>query len=80
MWGGWPMVLQYRHRRASRHTVDRSKINQLNWTDSHGPDSAERLRWDVQFSDIFDQVNAYADGTPTNVVNPEVLGHARSRP
>ena len=36
--------------------------------------------WDVQFSDIFDQINAYADGAPINVVNPDVLAHARSRP
>jgi D-3-phosphoglycerate dehydrogenase len=34
----------------------------------------------VQFSDIFDQINAYADGAPINVVNPVVLAHARSRP
>ena len=39
-----------------------------------------REEWDVQFSDIFDQVNAYAGGTPINVVNPDVLAHARSRP
>ena len=39
-----------------------------------------REEWDVQFSDIFDQVNAYAAGAPINVVNPDVLGHARSRP
>ncbi len=39
-----------------------------------------REEWDVQFSDIFDQINAYADGTPINVVNPDVLAHARSRP
>ncbi len=39
-----------------------------------------REEWDVQFSDIFDQINAYADGTPANVVNPDVLAHARSRP
>ena len=36
--------------------------------------------WDVQFSDIFDQINACADGAPTNMVNPDVLAHARSRP
>jgi D-3-phosphoglycerate dehydrogenase / 2-oxoglutarate reductase len=36
--------------------------------------------WELQFSDIFDQVNAYADGAPINVVNPDVLAHARSRP
>jgi D-3-phosphoglycerate dehydrogenase len=36
-----------------------------------------REEWDVQFSDIFDQVNAYAAGAPINVVNPDVLPHAR---
>ncbi|HJW40685.1 MAG TPA: D-2-hydroxyacid dehydrogenase family protein [Rhizomicrobium sp.] len=29
--------------------------------------------YELQFSDIFDQVVAYAAGTPINVVNPEVL-------
>jgi D-3-phosphoglycerate dehydrogenase len=33
--------------------------------------------WELQFADIFDQINAYAAGTPANVVNPEVLGHRR---
>ncbi len=33
--------------------------------------------FDVQFSDVFDQINAYAAGKPTNVVNPDVLGHPR---
>ena len=37
-----------------------------------------REEWDVQFSDIFDQITAYADGAPINVVNPDVLAHARS--
>jgi D-3-phosphoglycerate dehydrogenase len=32
-----------------------------------------RDEWEVQFSDVFDQINAYAAGSPTNVVNPEVL-------
>jgi D-3-phosphoglycerate dehydrogenase len=26
--------------------------------------------WELQFSDVFDQVNAFAAGTPINVVNP----------
>jgi D-3-phosphoglycerate dehydrogenase len=39
-----------------------------------------REEWELQFSDIFNQINAYAAGTPTNVVNPDVLGHARPRP
>jgi D-3-phosphoglycerate dehydrogenase / 2-oxoglutarate reductase len=29
--------------------------------------------FEIQFSEIFDQIVAYAHGTPTNVVNPEVL-------
>jgi len=35
--------------------------------------------WEIQFSDIFDQVDAFAAGTPTNVVNPEVLAKRRGR-
>ena len=33
-----------------------------------------REEYEVQFSDIFDQIAAYAAGAPINVVNPEVLG------
>jgi D-3-phosphoglycerate dehydrogenase len=33
-----------------------------------------REEWDLQFADIFDQILAYAAGSPINVVNPEVLG------
>jgi D-3-phosphoglycerate dehydrogenase len=36
-----------------------------------------REEWELQFSDIFDQINAYAGGSPINVVNPDVLDHAR---
>jgi D-3-phosphoglycerate dehydrogenase len=32
-----------------------------------------REEWDLQFSDVYDQINAYADGRPINVVNPDVL-------
>ena len=32
-----------------------------------------REEWDVQFSDIYDQINAYQEGAPINVVNPDVL-------
>ena len=32
--------------------------------------------WELQFSDVFDQISAFAAGTPTNVVNPDVLRHA----
>ena len=32
-----------------------------------------RDEYDLQFSDIFDQITAYAAGAPINVVNPDVL-------
>ena len=32
-----------------------------------------REEWDLQFGDVFDQINAFERGTPTNVVNPEAL-------
>ena len=31
-----------------------------------------REEWELQFSDIFDQINAYEAGSPINVVNPAV--------
>jgi D-3-phosphoglycerate dehydrogenase len=36
-----------------------------------------RDEYEIQFSDIFDQIAAYAAGTPINVVNPEALARAR---
>jgi D-3-phosphoglycerate dehydrogenase len=33
--------------------------------------------WELQFADVFDQINEFAAGSPTNVVNPEVLEHRR---
>jgi D-3-phosphoglycerate dehydrogenase len=38
-----------------------------------------RDEYEIQFTDIFDQITAYAAGTPTNVVNPDVLGSAALR-
>jgi D-3-phosphoglycerate dehydrogenase len=29
--------------------------------------------WELQFAEVFDQVNAYAAGSPMNVVNPDAL-------
>jgi D-3-phosphoglycerate dehydrogenase / 2-oxoglutarate reductase len=34
--------------------------------------------WELQFTDIFDQINAFAAGRPINVVNPDVLTHPRA--
>ena len=38
-----------------------------------------RDEYEVQFADIFDQIIAYAAGTPINVVNPEVLASVTKR-
>lgn len=38
-----------------------------------------REEYEVQFADIFDQIAAYANGTPINVVNPDVLARARGQ-
>ena len=39
-----------------------------------------RDEYELQFADIFDQIVAYAAGAPTNIVNPDVMSHARPRP
>ncbi|HTL76927.1 MAG TPA: D-2-hydroxyacid dehydrogenase family protein [Casimicrobiaceae bacterium] len=36
-----------------------------------------RDEYEVQFAEIFEQIVAYANGAPINVVNPAVLGHTR---
>jgi D-3-phosphoglycerate dehydrogenase len=38
-----------------------------------------RDEYELQFSDIFDQITAYAAGAPINVVNPRVLEVSRNR-
>jgi D-3-phosphoglycerate dehydrogenase len=38
-----------------------------------------RDEYEIQFADIFDQIIAYANGAPINVVNPEALQMARER-
>ncbi|MGE5139373.1 MAG: NAD(P)-dependent oxidoreductase, partial [Rudaea sp.] len=35
-----------------------------------------RDEYEIQFSEIFDQIAAFCAGTPINVVNPDVLGSA----
>jgi D-3-phosphoglycerate dehydrogenase len=39
-----------------------------------------RDEWELQFADVFDQIVAFGEGTPTNVVNPEVLQQRRRPP
>jgi D-3-phosphoglycerate dehydrogenase len=36
-----------------------------------------RDEYELQFTDIFDQIVAYAAGAPTNVVNPDVMAKRR---
>ena len=36
-----------------------------------------RDEYELQFIDIFDQIVAYANGTPENVVNPDAMAHRR---
>jgi D-3-phosphoglycerate dehydrogenase / 2-oxoglutarate reductase len=38
-----------------------------------------RDEYEVQFSDVFDQIVAYATGAPINVVNPSALKHGSAR-
>jgi D-3-phosphoglycerate dehydrogenase len=37
-----------------------------------------RDEYEIQFSDIFDQIVSYAADRPINVVNPDVIGHRRT--
>jgi D-3-phosphoglycerate dehydrogenase len=38
-----------------------------------------REEYETQFSDIFDQILAFAAGRPINVVNPDVLAATSAR-
>ena len=38
-----------------------------------------RDEYELQFTDVFDQIVAYASGNPINVVNPDALAVARAR-
>jgi D-3-phosphoglycerate dehydrogenase len=38
-----------------------------------------RDEYEIQFADIFKQINAYAAGAPINVVNPQVFDVLRRR-
>jgi D-3-phosphoglycerate dehydrogenase / 2-oxoglutarate reductase len=38
-----------------------------------------RDEYELQFADVFDQIVAFAAGTPINVVNPEVLERGSAR-
>ena len=73
-------------RRAARHGGGRrlrggaaarsARIRCSPWTTSSArrtSATSSRDEYEIQFADIFDQIIAYAAGTPINVVNPDVL-------
>jgi D-3-phosphoglycerate dehydrogenase len=35
--------------------------------------------WELQFQDVFDQINAFEANNPINVVNPEAIAAASNR-
>jgi len=39
-----------------------------------------REEYNLQFTDVFEQINAYGNGAPTSVVNPDVMANPRPRP
>ena len=51
--------------------MDSDTIDFINMADG------TRDEYELQFTDIFDQIVDYAAGTPSNVVNPDVLTRAR---
>jgi D-3-phosphoglycerate dehydrogenase len=38
-----------------------------------------REEYEIQFADIFDQIIAYCDGDPINIVNPDVAASPARR-
>jgi hypothetical protein len=58
-------------------TVETLMLDPLEWM---GPNPPPLRRYEVQFSDVFDQIAAYAAGTPINVVNPKALERPSTRP
>ena len=75
---GWPRVDVYEHEPLL--DADDPLLNMDNVICTPHIGYVTRDEWEVQFSDVFDQINAFAAGTPTNVVNPDVLGHLREAP
>jgi D-3-phosphoglycerate dehydrogenase len=51
-------------------------LNMSNVVCTHHIGYVSRDEYEIQFTEIFDQINAYAAGSPINVVNPEVTGAA----
>ena len=57
--------------------ADHPLLNMLNVVATPHIGYVTRDEYELQFSDIFDQIVSYAAGNPTNVVNPDVLAKRR---
>jgi D-3-phosphoglycerate dehydrogenase len=55
------------------HAVGHPLINLANVVCTPHIGYVTRDEWELQFSDVFDQINAFAAGAPINVVNPDVV-------
>jgi D-3-phosphoglycerate dehydrogenase / 2-oxoglutarate reductase len=75
---GWAAVDVYEDEplRDTRHPL----LNMPNVVATPHIGYVSREEYELQFSDIFDQITAYAAGAPTNVVNPDVLRNPRKAP
>ncbi len=59
------------------HDTDHPLLNMPNVVCTPHIGYVSRDEYEIQFTDIFDQINAYAAGSPINVVNPEVMRAVR---
>jgi len=57
--------------------ADHPLLNMLNVVATPHIGYVTRDDYELQVSDIFDQIVSYAAGNPTNVVNPDVLAKRR---
>ena len=68
----WPQSTCSTRTAARSSTIRCSRLHNVVCTPHIG--YVTREEWELQFADVFDQINAYAAGSPINVVNPDVLG------
>ena len=72
---------KYTHEHLPRKSVSLEKVQAIEWLKyvrllNLTAGTAEAIT-NPQFIDIFDQINDFAAGAPSNVVNPDVLKHMR---
>jgi phosphoglycerate dehydrogenase-like enzyme len=67
---GWPLSTFTKRNHCATLPTHCSKWPMLFCTPHIG--YVTREEYEIQFSDIFDQITAYSAGNPINVVNPKV--------